>query len=79
MIKKLNEVSLYKYFKDWRILVGEFKFTTIILSTETTGNPMPLCYEICYKILSTVAALILSCIFPEDDIFMPKHVGMWTG
>ena len=79
MIKKLNEASLYKYFKDWFILGGEFKFTSDILSTETTGNPMSVCYEICYKILSTVAALHMSCIFPEDNIFVPKHVGVWVG
>jgi len=37
---------------------------------------MPIRFEIYYKILSTVAALNLSCIFSEDDIFVPKHVAV---
>ena len=37
---------------------------------------MPICYEIYYKILSTIAALNLSFIFSENDIFVPKHVGV---
>jgi hypothetical protein len=37
---------------------------------------MPICYGIYYKILSTVAALNLSCIFSEDYIFVSKHVAV---
>jgi len=37
---------------------------------------MPICCEIYYKILSTVAVLNWSCIFSEDDIIVPKHVAV---
>jgi hypothetical protein len=52
------------------------KFTSVILSTETTEHLKPVCYENYYKILSTVAALNVLFIFPEDDIFVSKHVAV---
>jgi len=38
MIKMVYEASLYKCFKNWLPLGGEFKFTSVILWTETTNT-----------------------------------------